>query len=183
MSRIGNLPIQLPTGVEFAIDANQNITVKGALGSLQLTVDKIIKVEKNDNVVVLSRATNDKEARSKHGLYRALLANLVEGVTKGYKKTLIVNGVGFKTAVSGNKLTLNIGFSHPVEIEAPEGIKIETGKLEDKTIRVDVIGISKELVGQFAAKIRAIKPVEPYHAYGIKYSDEVVIRKEGKRAS
>ena len=178
MSRIGNLPIVLPAGVEFSIDADQNITVKGPLGSMNLSVDTIIKVEKKENEIVLSRNSNAKEARSKHGLYRALLANLVIGVTKGFDKTLIVKGVGFRSAVAGQKLTLNIGFSHPVVIEAPQGIKLEIVKANE----VKVSGISKELVGQFAAKIRDIKPVEPYHAYGIRYSDEKVRRKEGKTA-
>lgn len=178
MSRIGNLPIVLPDGVEFNIDKDQNITVKGPLGSLSLSVDKIIKVEKKDNEVILTRESNDKDARSKHGLFRALLFNLVKGVTKGYEKTLVINGVGYKVSVNGNKLTLNVGFSHPVELEAPEGIKLELPKANN----IKVSGISKELVGQFAAKIRAIRPVEPYHAYGIKYSDEYVARKEGKTA-
>lgn len=178
MSRIGNLPIVLPEGVEFVMDADQNITVKGKLGSLNLSVDKIIKVEKKDNEIVLSRTSNDKEARSKHGLYRALLSNLVTGVTKGFEKTIVINGVGYRSNISGQKLTLNIGFSHPVEVVAPEGIKLEIPKANN----IKISGISKELVGQFAAKIRAIKPVEPYHGYGIKYSDEYVARKEGKKA-
>lgn len=176
MSRIGNSPIVLPAGVEFTMDAEQNITVKGPLGTLSLTVDKLIKVEKKENEVTLSRSANDREARSKHGLFRALLFNLVEGVTKGYDKSLVFKGVGYKAALAGQKLTLNVGFSHPVVYTAPEGIKLELVKANE----IKVSGISKELVGQVAAEIRAIKPVEPYHAYGIRYSDEYVARKEGK---
>ena len=124
------------------------------------------------------RHAETKEIKSKHGLYRALIMNMVIGVTKGYKKSLVINGVGYKAAVAGNKLTLNVGFSHPVEFTALEGIKLEI----PKTNQIDVSGIDKELVGQFASNIRDIKPVEPYHAYGVRYLDEVVVRKEGKTA-
>ena len=178
MSRIGNAPIVLPAGVEFNVSQDNLVTVKGPLGQLSQLVDKKIVIEKHDNVVHLKRTSEVKEIKSKHGLYRALLMNMVVGVTKGYKKSLIINGVGYKAAVSGNKLTLNVGFSHSVEVVAVEGIKLEIPKLN----QIDVSGISKELVGQFASDIRQIKPVEPYHAYGIRYLDEVVIRKEGKTA-
>jgi large subunit ribosomal protein L6 len=178
MSRIGNAQIVLPQGVELTIDSENNVVVKGPLGQLEQKVDSVIKLEKNDNTLVLKRSSEDKAVKAKHGLYRALIANMVEGVTKGYKKGLIINGVGYKTALNGNKLTLNVGFSHPVEVEAVEGIKIEI----PKNNQIEISGISKELVGQFASKIRDIKPVEPYHAYGIRYSDEVVVRKEGKTA-
>jgi large subunit ribosomal protein L6 len=177
MSRIGNAPIVLPEGVELTI-TDGNVKVVGKLGQLEQKVDSIITVEKTDNTVVFTRANDSKEGRSKHGLYRALVANMVEGVTKGFTKSLIVKGVGFKSAIAGNKLTLNIGFSHPVVVEIPEGIKADIKVVN----QIDVSGISKEKVGQFAAKVRKIKPVEPYHAYGIRYSDEVVIRKEGKKA-
>ena len=129
--------------------------------------------------ILLSRSNDEKEIRAKHGMYRALVHNMVVGVTTGYSKTLVINGVGYKAAASGNKLTLNIGFSHPVEFVAPDGIKLECPSLTE----VKVTGNNKEVVGQVAANIRALKPVEPYHAYGIHYADEVVIRKEGKKAS
>ena len=182
MSRIGRMPVELPASVKVNIDGNK-ITVSGPLGTLEQTLDKSISAsmgEHNDKpAVILTRVNDEKEIRSMHGMYRALVHNMVVGVEKGYSKSLIINGVGYKAAVSGNKLTLNIGFSHPVEFVAPEGIKIECPSLTE----VKVTGIDKEKVGQVAANIRELKPVEPYHAYGIHYSDEVVIRKEGKKAS
>ena len=178
MSRIGNAPIVLPQGVELSVDENNLVTVKGPLGQLQRQLDKQITVEQKDGTVHVVRHAETKDAKSKHGLYRALLMNMVVGVTKGYKKSLVIKGVGYKAAVAGDKLTLNVGFSHPVEMTAIEGIKLEI----PKTNQIDVSGIDKELVGQFASNIRDIKPVEPYHAYGIRYLDEVVVRKEGKTA-
>lgn len=178
MSRIGNAHIVLPQGVELTVSADNIVTVKGPLGQLTQKIDKQIIVEKENNHIHFKRTSETKEVKSKHGLYRALVMNMVKGVTKGYKKSLVINGVGYKAAVVGNKLTLNVGFSHPVEVEAVEGIKLEI----PKTNQIDVSGINKELVGQFASDIRQIKPVEPYHAYGIRYLDEVVIRKEGKTA-
>ena len=178
MSRIGNAPIVLPNGVEFTKTEDNTIVIKGPLGQLEQKVDALITVSKQDNIVTLTRANENKVTKSKHGLYRALIANMVEGVTKGYKKSLVINGVGYKAAVAGDKLTLNVGYSHPVEIIAVEGIKMDVPKPNT----IEVSGINKELVGQFASKIREIRPVEPYHAYGIRYLDEVVIRKEGKKA-
>lgn len=178
MSRIGNAQIVLPQGVELTVDAHNVVTVKGPLGQLTQQLDKHITVEKHDNHVHLTRHAETKEIKAKHGLYRALIMNMVTGVTKGYKKSLVINGVGYKVAVAGKKLTLNVGFSHPVELEAMDGIKVEVPKAN----QIDVSGINKELVGQFASNIRDIKPVEPYHAYGVRYLDEVVIRKEGKTA-
>jgi len=178
MSRIGNAPIVLPSGVEILVDANNIVTVKGPLGQLQKQLDKQIEVKIEGHTVHVVRHSEAKEIKSKHGLYRALIMNMVIGVTKGYKKSLVINGVGYKAAVAGNKLTLNVGFSHPVEFTALEGIKLEI----PKTNQIDVSGIDKELVGQFASNIRDIKPVEPYHAYGVRYLDEVVVRKEGKTA-
>jgi len=178
MSRIGNAPIVLPNGVEILVDANNIVTVKGPLGQLQKQLDKQIEVKIEGNTVHVVRHSEAKEIKSKHGLYRALIMNMVIGVTKGYKKSLVINGVGYKAAVAGDKLTLNVGFSHPVEFTAIHGIKLEI----PKTNQIDVSGIDKELVGQFASNIRDIKPVEPYHAYGVRYLDEVVVRKEGKTA-
>ncbi|MGD9901139.1 MAG: 50S ribosomal protein L6 [Spirochaetales bacterium] len=179
MSRIGNAPIVLPHGVEFSQKDGNIVVIKGPLGQLEKQIDgEVITLTHKDNTLHLSRVNEDKAVKSKHGLYRALIFNMVEGVTKGYKKSLMINGVGYKAAVAGSKLTLNVGFSHSVEMEAPHGIKIEIPKANI----IEISGIDKELVGQFAAQIRKIKPVEPYHGYGVRYLDEVVIHKEGKKA-
>jgi len=178
MSRIGRAPIALPQGVTFENKDNL-ITVKGPLGTLSQKVDKSIDVALEDGHIVCKRHSDDKDHRALHGLYRALIHNMVVGVTKGFEKSLIVNGVGYKLQVSGNKLVMNIGFSHPVEIVAPEGISFAL----PQPLELVVKGIDKQLVGQTAATIKAIKPVEPYHGYGFHYKDEVVIHKEGKRAT
>ena len=178
MSRIGRAPIAIPQGV--TVDINNNlVTVKGPLGALSQTVDKSIDVKVEDGHVVCTRHTDDKDHRALHGLYRALSHNMVVGVTKGFEKSLIVNGVGYKVTLSGNKMTLNIGFSHPVEFTAPEGITFA----QPQPLEIVVKGIDRQLVGQTAATIKAIKPVEPYHNYGIHYKDETVIHKVGKRAT
>lgn len=178
MSRIGRAPIAIPQGV--TVDINNNlVTVKGPLGALSQTVDKSIDVKVEDGHVVCTRHTDDKDHRALHGLYRALIHNMVVGVTKGFEKSLIVNGVGYKVTLSGNKMTLNIGFSHPVEFTAPEGITFA----QPQPLEIVVKGIDRQLVGQTAAIIKAIKPVEPYHNYGIHYKDETVIHKVGKRAT
>ncbi|MBR2029455.1 MAG: 50S ribosomal protein L6 [Clostridia bacterium] len=178
MSRIGRMPIVLPEGVEVKVE-NGLVTVKGPKGQLSQQIgNKDISVAVENNTVVLSRANDKKDARAQHGLYRALINNMVVGVTKGFEKALIVNGVGYKAQVQGKKLILNIGYSHPVEIEAPEGITIECPQLTEVVVK----GIDKTLVGQVAANIRAKREVEPYHSYGIRYKDEVVITKEGKTA-
>lgn len=178
MSRIGRAPIAIPQGV--TVDINNNlVTVKGPLGALSQTVDKSIDVKVEDGHVVCTRHTDDKDHRALHGLYRALIHNMVVGVTKGFEKSLIVNGVGYKVTLSGNKMILNIGFSHPVEFTAPEGITFA----QPQPLEIVVKGIDRQLVGQTAATIKAIKPVEPYHNYGIHYKDETVIHKVGKRAT
>lgn len=178
MSRIGRAPIAIPQGV--TVDINNNlVTVKGPLGTLSQTVDKSIDVKVENGHVVCTRHTDDKDHRALHGLYRALIHNMVVGVTKGFEKSLIVNGVGYKVTLSGNKMTLNIGFSHPVEFTAPEGITFA----QPQPLEIVVKGIDRQLVGQTAATIKAIKPVEPYHNYGIHYKDETVIHKVGKRAT
>ena len=177
MSRIGRMPIALPEGVEVKVE-NGIVSVKGPKGQLSQQIGKEISVNIENNVIVLSRANDKKEVRAQHGLYRALINNMVIGVTKGFEKALIVNGVGYKAQVQGNKLILNIGYSHPIEIEAPEGITIECPQLTEVVVK----GIDKTVVGQVAANIRAKREVEPYHSYGIRYKDEVVITKEGKTA-
>lgn len=177
MSRIGRAPIAIPAGVTFE-NNNNVVSVKGPLGTLTQDVDKSIDVKMENGHIVCSRHSDDIQHRALHGLYRALIHNMVVGVTKGFEKSLVVNGVGYKVAVQNNKLTMNIGFSHPVDFAAPEGIKFElAGPLE-----IVVKGIDRQKVGQVAASIRGIKPVEPYHGYGIRYKDEVVIHKEGKTA-
>ncbi len=176
MSRIGKMPIHLPEGVKVELNGN-TITVSGKLGTLTREIDSKIKLEQKENELVLTRDNNEGETRAKHGLYRALIHNMVVGVTEGFKKTLIVKGVGYRLTKQGNKLVMNIGFSKPVEVDEPEGIKLETLDAD----KVVVSGIDKEYVGQVAAKIRALKPVEPYHLYGIRYIDEVVVQKEGKK--
>lgn len=175
MSRIGKLPVALPAGVTIKFE-NGVVTVKGAKGTLtqQINGDIDIKVEGAEAHVV--KMHDSPELDAKHGLYRALLHNMVVGVTEGYKKTLKVNGVGWKVAKQGNKIVLNVGFSHPVEFVEPEGVKLEC----PAPTEIVVSGISKELVGQTAANIRTIRIPEPYHGYGIAYSDEVIERKEGK---
>lgn len=177
MSRIGRAPIEIPANVTFECKDNV-VTVKGPMGTLSQPVDSKITVKSENGKILVERHSEAKEHRALHGLYRALIANMVKGVTTGFEKHLLVNGVGYRCSVQGNKLVMNIGFSHPVEYEAPEGIKLEmAGPLE-----IVVKGIDKQKVGQIAATIRDFKKVEPYHGYGIQYKDEVVIRKVGKAA-
>ena len=178
MSRIGKMPVKILDGVEVLVDGNNLVTVNGPLGTLSQIVDKNIKVTIENNEVVLTRNSDENEIKAKHGLYRALINNMVKGVKEGFKKSLIINGVGYRAQKQGNKLVLNIGYSIPYEVVEIDGIKLN---VVDNN-KVEVSGISKELVGQMASKIRDLKPVEPYHAYGIRYEDEVVIRKEGKKA-
>ncbi len=175
MSRIGRMPIALPAGVTAEIDANK-VTVKGPKGTLTREINPSISMKLENNEIVLTRANDENEVKAMHGLYRALIANMVEGVTNGFTKSLIFNGVGYKLSKTGNKVVMNLGLSHSVTVEEVEGITLEVvGNNE-----VKVSGIDKELVGQVAAKIRDLRKVEPYHAYGIRYSDEVVIRKVSK---
>ena len=174
MSRIGRLPVDIPAGVTVTVDG-LNVTVNGKLGTLSQVVDKNISVKVEGNQVVLTRANETGDVKAKHGLYRQLIANMVKGVSEGFSKTLNINGVGYKATLQGTKVVLNIGFSHPIDVVPTEGIKLAVNGND-----ITVSGIDKAKVGQFAAKIRDLKPVEPYHAYGIKYADEVVIRKEGK---
>ncbi len=175
MSRIGKMPIALPAGVTVEF-ANGIVTVKGPKGTLQREIVGNIGFETEGTNLIVKALDDSAATNAKHGLYRALLNGMVTGVHAGFVKTLEVKGVGWKANVQGNKLVLNVGFSHPVEIVAPEGIKFECPTLTE----VNVSGISKELVGQIAANIRAIRVPEPYHGYGIRYKGEVVEHKEGK---
>lgn len=176
MSRIGRSPITVPAGVEVKIDDNNHITVKGPLGTLERTLVPQIKVEQDGDVINVTRPDDEKENRSLHGLTRSLVANMVDGVTKGFTKNLEVNGVGYRVAKEGNKLVMNIGFSHQVTVEEIPGITIEVPAANQIIIK----GIDKQLVGQFAADVRGKRPPEPYKGKGIKYADEVIRRKEGK---
>lgn len=179
MSRIGRTPIELPAGVTFKNEDNL-VTVSGPLGTLTQKVDKSIDVTLEEGHIVCRRHSDDKDHRALHGLYRALIHNMVVGVTKGFEKSLIVSGVGYKVTLSDSKkLVLSIGFSHTVEVVAPEGITFAL----PQPLEIVVKGIDRQLVGQEAATIKAIKPVEPYHNYGIRYKDEVVVKKVGKRAT
>lgn len=174
MSRIGRNPITLPANVTVSLN-NNLVTVTGPKGTLTREINPKIEVKVEGSVVNVLNNNTEPQYKAYHGLYRQLIANMVEGVDKGFQKSLNVNGVGYKVTQQGKDLLLNIGFSHPVVVNAVEGIELSC----DKTT-ITVKGIDKELVGQFAAKIRDIKPVEPYHAYGISYTDEVVVRKEVK---
>ncbi len=177
MSRIGNAIINLPAGV--TVEAKDKvITVKGPKGTLTQAYDPVISLTVENNTVKFTRANEQGPTKAKHGLYRALTANMVKGVTEGFKKTLIVNGVGWKVSKQGKKLVMNVGFSHPVELEEIEGISIECPSQTE----IVVNGIDKEKVGQFAAVVRSVREPEPYHGYGIRYSDEVIERKVGKAA-
>ncbi len=177
MSRIGNAIINVPAGVTVEIK-DSVLTVKGPKGTLSREYDPIITPVLEGNVLKFTRANDLGPTKAKHGLYRALAFNMVKGVTEGYAKNLIVNGVGWKVNKQGNKLVMNVGFSHPVEITDVEGITVECPSVTE----ISVKGIDKELVGRFAAKIRSVREPEPYHGYGIRYSDEVIERKVGKAA-
>ena len=174
MSRIGKLPIQVPSGVTITVDSDV-ISVKGAKGELTVPhlSDVTVTIEGDQAVVV--RKDDERIAKAQHGLQRALLNNAVVGVTQGFEKKLEVNGVGFRVGMSGTTLEMSLGFSHPVKYNAPEGVAITTNKME-----ITVNGIDKQQVGQVAAEIRALKKPEPYKGKGIKYADEVILRKAGK---
>ncbi|MDO4619611.1 MAG: 50S ribosomal protein L6 [Lachnospiraceae bacterium] len=175
MSRIGKLPVVIPAGVEVDIKDGNVVTVKGPKGTLERTFAPAMSFEKKDNEVIVSRPDDKKENKAFHGLTRALLHNMVVGVSEGFTKTLEVNGVGYKAQKQGKKLVLSLGYSHPVEMEDPEGVE---SKVDGNKIIVS--GTSKEKVGQYAAEIRSKRAPEPYKGKGIKYSDEIIRRKVGK---
>ena len=176
MSRIGKLPIAVPAGVTVTVDENNFVTVKGPKGTLTQQVNPIITINQENGQVVLTRPSDAKPHKAMHGLYRALVANMVHGVTEGFSKTLEMVGTGYRASVENNVLTINIGFSHPVILTAPEGI---TYSCPSQT-KITVSGINKQVVGNLAADIRAIRKPEPYLGKGIKYENEVIRRKEGK---
>lgn len=174
MSRIGKLPIQIPSGVTITVD-DHHVTVAGPKGTLTQFTLPFVKVTVEDNVATVTRENDEQIARAGHGLMRALLNNMVTGVTKGFEKKLELNGVGFRVSGGGQSLDMALGFSHPVKYNAPEGIQLTV----EKNL-ITVAGIDKQKVGQVAAEIRALKKPEPYKGKGIKYVDEVILRKAGK---
>ena len=176
MSRIGRSPITVPAGVEVKIDENNHITVKGPKGTLEYTCSPKMKIEQDGAVLNVIRPDDAKENRSIHGLTRTLVSNMVVGVSEGFTKTLSVQGVGYRVAKEGDKLVMNIGYSHQVIIPETDGIKIDAPN--PNTIIIS--GIDKQKVGQFAADVRKKRPPEPYKGKGIRYADEVVRHKEGK---
>ncbi|WP_099191160.1 50S ribosomal protein L6 [Tepidibacter mesophilus] len=176
MSRIGIKPIEIAEGVNVIIGEENVITVKGPKGELTKKFVEDLKITKEENSIVVERPTNNKRHRSLHGLTRTLIANMVEGVTKGYEKKLELVGVGYRAQKQGTKLVMSLGFSHPVEMEDPEGIMTETPNQTEILVK----GIDKQLVGNYAAKIRAWRKPEPYKGKGVKYAGEVIRRKEGK---
>ena len=176
MSRIGRAPITIPAGVDVTVSDTNVVTVKGPKGTLESTINPEIKVNIDGAVINVTRSSDEQKHRSLHGLCRTLVANMVIGVTDGYKKELDVNGVGYRAAKDGTRLVMNLGYSHQVIIEETEAIKI-TVPAPNKII---VSGIDKQAVGQFAADIRKKRPPEPYKGKGVKYQNEVIRRKEGK---
>ena len=174
MSRIGKLPIQIPSGVTITVDSD-TVSVKGPKGELTVPHLSDVTVTVDGSVASVVRKDDERIAKSQHGLQRTLLNNAVEGVTKGFEKRLEVNGVGFRVASSNNELDMALGFSHPVKYKAPEGVNITNDKMT-----IIVSGIDKQQVGQVAAEIRALKKPEPYKGKGIKYADEQILRKAGK---
>jgi len=175
VSRIGKKPISLPAGVKVTVDGN-TVTVQGPKGTLTQALPEEITITQEDNQILVQRANDDKQQRSFHGLSRALIANMVEGVTNGFEKKLELVGVGYRAQMQGKKLVISIGFSHPVEVDAPEGIEFEV----PAPTRITIRGIDKQLVGNTAAHIRAIRKPEPYKGKGIKYENEYIRRKAGK---
>ncbi|HKL73554.1 MAG TPA: 50S ribosomal protein L6 [Clostridia bacterium] len=178
MSRIGRLPVIITEGVTVSVD-NNVVTVKGKLGTLTQEIqNNNIDVNIVNGQVEVTRTNEQKETKAAHGLYRTLIYNMITGVTKGFEKTLVIAGVGYKAQMSGKDVILNVGYSHTVTVVAPEGITLSCPSITE----VKVSGFNKELVGQTAANIKFIRKPEPYHGYGIHYSDETVLRKVGKKA-
>lgn len=176
MSRVGRKPVTLPAGVEVKVDGKNLVTVKGPKGQLEQQIDERIKVEVKENEVILTRLTDNRKDRAQHGLARSLVNNMIVGVTQGYARKLEIIGVGYRAEKKGKKLVMNLGFSHPVEMEDPEGITTETP--DANTVVVN--GIDKALVGNYASNIRKWRKPEPYKGKGIRYEGERVRRKEGK---
>lgn len=177
MSRIGKKPIEIPQGVKVDF-VDDKIIVSGAKGKLDFTIVHDVKVEIKDNNILVDKGNSSKEARSMWGTVNRIIGNMIEGVSTGFSKKLELNGVGYRMEVAGKKIKLALGFSHPVEVEIPEGLE---AKIEGNVLTIS--GTDKQAVGQFSAEIRSLKPVEPYKGKGFKYSDEIVRRKEGKKTA
>jgi len=182
MSRIGKAPVTVPNGVVVTIGKDNVITVKGPKGELKEAVDRDITVESADGVLNLVRPTEQIRHRAMHGLYRALIANMVKGVTEGYKKELELVGVGYKASSQGNVLDLSLGYSHNIIFEVPKELKVSTETLKGQNPKIFIEGTDKQLLGAVAAKIRSLRKPEPYKGKGVKYSNEVIRRKAGKAA-
>ena len=179
MSRIGNKAITIPAGVEVDIKAGNEVTVKGPKGTLTRQFDSSMEIENNEGVITVKRPNDEKHVKQLHGTTRALLHNMVVGVSDGFKKELVITGIGYRAAVQGQTLTLNMGYSHPVIINVEEGVKVECPKQD----QIVVSGIDKQRVGEIAANIRAVRKPEPYKGKGIAYKGEHIRRKEGKTAA
>jgi large subunit ribosomal protein L6 len=177
MSRIGKQPIPVPSGVDVTIEP-ELVRVKGPKGELQQRISRDMKVEQDNGTVLVTRPTDRGEHRALHGLTRSLIFNMVHGVTEGYEKRLQIQGVGYRAALRGRDIELSVGYSHPVQIQAPEGIEFEVPQPTQIVVR----GIDKQAVGEIAARIRKVRPPEPYKGKGIRYEGEYVARKVGKRA-
>jgi large subunit ribosomal protein L6 len=176
MSRIGKKPVLIPAGVQVKINGS-DVHVKGPKGELTRSFDPSMAIELHGNEVRVARPNDERQTRAIHGLTRALLNNMVEGVTHGFKKTLAVEGVGYRAELQGKRLMLYLGYSHPIMVEPPDGIKLEA---DPKAKTIGIEGIDKEKVGEIAAEIRSLRPPEPYKGKGIRYSNEIVRRKAGK---
>ena len=183
MSRIGKLPIPTPAGVTVSVSDKNHVVVKGPKGELALSVDPDIAIAQGEEGWEVTRPTDQKRHRALHGLTRSLVANMIEGVSNGYKKELEVIGVGYRAEVTNGILEMALGFSHPIYFLPPDGIDVSATTVRGQNPRVVIEGIDKQLVGQVAAKLRALRPPEPYKGKGIRYSDEFVRRKAGKTAA
>lgn len=179
MSRIGLMPIEIPSGVEVKVDNLNVVNVKGPKGEISEKMDPSMKIIIEDNEVLVERPTENKRHKSLHGLTRTLIANMIEGITEGFSKTLVIEGTGYRAQKEGKKLVLNLGFSHPIELEDPEGIEVEVPKATEIIIK----GANKQQVGNYAAVIRDFRKPEPYKGKGVRYVDEHVRRKVGKTGS
>ena len=177
MSRIGKKPIDVPSGVEVTINGN-NVKVKGPKGTLERTIHESMNIVREGNVILVNPKASDNSTRNFHGLSRTLISNMVEGCSKGFTKSLSLIGVGYRATLKGKQLNLTLGYSHPIEFDAPEGIDFAV----EKQTKVTISGASKEVVGETAAKIRSLRPPEPYHGKGVRYTDEQIITKVGKAA-
>ena len=182
MSRIGKKPVAITSGVSISVGKDNVITVKGPKGELKQAIDRDIVVEVNDKEVVFNRPTDQIRHRAMHGLYRALVGNMVQGVTEGFKKEMELVGVGYKASNQGNLLDLSLGYSHNIIFEIPKELKVATSQEKGDNPRIVLEGVDKQLLGQVAAKIRGLRKPEPYKGKGVKYKGEVVRRKAGKSA-